>query len=375
MRLPSTAVLAVAAVSGPCRDRAVPSERPKVSRHVLCRLSLVPPTAYETFDHDAWDAFAAEMCARLRRNCHDAEAWKGLGVARTEQGEWGEAESVYRTAMKLFPGEPLFAAEEAIHRAFAVDAMPEPEHVPSTHRFESFDAGFLAGAMPTGFTDTHLVHASLEPLFSAEACASLVAAAERHAAEHGWNTDRHPHAPTIDVPVAAIEEASAWLREQMHGTLLPALAALFPRHGALGEIDHRRLRVQDAIVVRYDGDARNGPGQCELQAHVDDSLFSFTIPLNDRDAYEGGGVRFKCLQQAGAAGGGTTGTVVEGGVVNRDAGHVIAFAGGLEHAGHPISAGTRYILAVFVYCALNESGRETGYSLAAVEGGASEGCV
>ena len=77
----------------------------------------------------------------------------------------------------------------------------------------------------------------------------------------------------------------------------------------------------------------------------------------------------------GAAVGGTTGTVAEGGVVNRDAGHVIAFAGGLEHAGHPISAGTRYILAVFVYCALNESGRETGYSLAAVEGGASEGCV
>ena len=55
-----------------------------------------------------------------------------------------------------------------------------------------------------------------------------------------------------------------------------------------------------------------------------------------------------------------------------DAGHVIAFAGGLEHAGHPISAGTRYILAVFVYCALNESGRETGYSLAAVEGAVDE---
>jgi len=141
----------------------------------------------------------------------------------------------------------------------------------------------------------------------------------------------------------------------MHSRLFPLLTTLFPRHGALGEIESSQLRVQDAIVVRYDGGPADGPGQRELQAHVDDSLFSFTIPLNDRSEYDGGGVRFKCL---------------DGPPINRDAGHVIAFAGGLEHAGHPISAGTRYIMAVFVYCASNESGRKTGYTLQALNNAA-----
>ena len=105
--------------------------------------------------------------------------------------------------------------------------------------------------------------------------------------------------------------------------------------------------------------ARDCDGDCENASADDDATALLANPSGGRlyimeSAYEGGGVRFRCLPS----------------VVNRDAGHVIAFAGGLEHAGHPISAGTRYILAVFVYCALNESGRETGYSLlAAAEGG------
>ena len=40
--------------------------------------------------------------------------------------------------------------------------------------------------------------------------------------------------------------------------------------------------MSDAFVVRYDADAATGPGNRELPPHVDESVLSATIMLNDQ---------------------------------------------------------------------------------------------
>ena len=98
----------------------------------------------------------------------------------------------------------------------------------------------------------------------------------------------------------------------------------------------------------YDADAATGPGRRELPPHVDESVLSATVMLNDQAEYEGGGVWFAATGDA----------------INADAGSVVAFAGGLRHGGLPGTRGTRYIVALFMYSDVNAmSGRARGYTL------------
>ena len=60
---------------------------------------------------------------------------------------------------------------------------------------------------------------------------------------------------------------------------------------------------------------------------------SFTVGLNDRSEYDGGGTHFGCLDR----------------VLHAEVGGFTAFPGCLIHAGAPITRGTRYILVLFVY--------------------------
>ena len=70
-----------------------------------------------------------------------------------------------------------------------------------------------------------------------------------------------------------------------------------------------------------------------MHAHQDQSLISFMVGLNEADEYGGGGTHFECL----------------GATLGSGAGHFTAFAGGLTHAGAPITWGRRYILVLFCY--------------------------
>ena len=104
-----------------------------------------------------------------------------------------------------------------------------------------------------------------------------------------------------------------------------------------------RLRLHDAVIVRYDAEVDLS---CSLPEHRDTSSMSFTVALNQRDTdcsdgagrgdFAGGGTWFEALGPAGI-------------VVDADIGCACAFAGPLRHAGYPITRGTRYILVLFCY--------------------------
>ena len=105
--------------------------------------------------------------------------------------------------------------------------------------------------------------------------------------------------------------------------------------------------------MRYD--ARE---QASLPTHQDENTLSFTIALNDRSEYEGGGTFFERLRPRGEAS-----APFEETVLNADAGGVVAFPGRLRHGGKVVTAGRRYIIPLFIYVDSNRSGRDPGYVL------------
>ena len=109
----------------------------------------------------------------------------------------------------------------------------------------------------------------------------------------------------------------------------------------------------DAFVVRYD--ARE---QASLPTHQDENTFSFTIALNDRSEYEGGGTSFAKLRPVGDGDAPFATTIL-----NADAGGVVAFPGKLRHGGNVVTEGRRYIIPLFIYADWNRSGLPAGYLL------------
>lgn len=127
--------------------------------------------------------------------------------------------------------------------------------------------------------------------------------------------------PTTDLPIHSVPALLHWFNRAMATRLAPLLG---PHFG----FEPATLRVHDAFVVKYREDE-----QKLLPFHTDESLYSLTIALNDRDEYSGGGTYFADLRSS----------------ISVPAGHVVAFEGSLFHSGAPVIKGTRYIIAAFLY--------------------------
>lgn len=158
------------------------------------------------------------------------------------------------------------------------------------------------------------------PLLSKDECTRAIHVAEAHAQEvGGWSTARHYGVPTTDVAIHEIPELLRWFNGVLASRLCPLLRSQF---GAL--IFH----CHDAFLVRYSADE----GQRHLPVHMDQSTHSVVLTLNE--GFEGGGTFFCALGRTLAA----------------SEGHCLSFRGDqLLHGGDPVTRGTRYIIAVFLF--------------------------
>ena len=118
---------------------------------------------------------------------------------------------------------------------------------------------------PLASCDLEVVEGAITP----EEADDVVAAAEAHAAVHGWHSQRHIAYPTQDLP---------W-------TALPSVARVFDKlWGAMEESVRRRCGVRpidrltpnDIFAVKYTPE-----GQAGLDRHRDASTFSFNAALSD----------------------------------------------------------------------------------------------
>lgn len=168
------------------------------------------------------------------------------------------------------------------------------------------------------------------PVISEDSSTNILGACEAYAESNkGWTTTRHYAVPTTDIPVHQIPEALSCLNESLEHKIFPLIAARFNQKP-------ENLRVHDAFVVKYSMD-----GQRYLPVHTDQSHFSATIGLNAMGEYEGGGVEFISpnKEQDG-----------DNAIVKVRKGQALIFKGSLSHGGRRITHGTRYIIALFIYC-------------------------
>lgn len=153
-------------------------------------------------------------------------------------------------------------------------------------------------------------------------CDAIVAEAEARAQKlKGWNTGRHYTVPTTDMNVHELPNALCILNTALRDEIFPVLAWQFG-------VEAHRLRVFDAFVVKYDAAA-----QRSLPVHTDQSILSGVVALNDGVCFKGGGTFFPDLNRA----------------VLPPKGCLLTFPGSVEHGGHTLEAGLRYILALFFY--------------------------
>ena len=187
-------------------------------------------------------------------------------------------------------------------------------------------SSMLDRVAPSPFGAQDLARVSLEPVFSLDECAAIVAEAE---AESAWRRAdpiaSFARGAASFAPVRDLPRTSRWLDKALETTLLPQIARAFEGVDALATPSY--LRVSAASVLRYNASA----GQTQLGLHRDGPLVAGTVALNDE--YEGGGTFVEAADD----------------VLRAPAGHVVLHPGTLRHAGQAITRGLRYILVFWVF--------------------------
>jgi hypothetical protein len=176
----------------------------------------------------------------------------------------------------------------------------------------------------------------------ADSCEWLVRSATYHAEHHGYaELPQDVFAPTKHVHVSALPSIVPWFNEWIKSTAIPFLRSSH----SLTEDQCSTIRIQEAIVVRYDHD---GPGTKGLKKHIVPYDYVLTLALSEEaEEFHGGGLWIGAL---GSTIGGPKGTM-------------ITWPGHLEHAELAVEEGTRFALAVYVSVGGNKSGKTPGYTI------------
>ena len=263
-------------------------------------------------------------CDGVARRRHACVGLRGGSVAPSTK--WEAAERSVEVAVER--RAELEALNEAEHRAECAKVEAEAwfgvaDREACLPAFESFSVGDW-GLPDRGDVLRPEVHVTSTALFSREECARVVAMADAHAAKTGgWSSIEAGRYAVHGGWVKDVDGVREWFDEALEKKLYPALASLFPDVAAQTE----KLRVQSAYLFKYD--AVTGAA---TDVHVDSGLLSFTIALNGKEAYDGGGTWFEAVDR----------------LVEMDCGEVTFRPGGLRHQGRPVTRGDRYIIGGFI---------------------------
>lgn len=157
-------------------------------------------------------------------------------------------------------------------------------------------------------------------VYSPDMCRFIINESENYAKNNGgWTTKRHIKYPTTDLPVEKIPSIFGLIIESMN-TVLNKVKMSYGLH------DDMTLNIKEIFVVKYSYDAQNS-----LEMHCDGSFLSFSILLNDKNEFEGGGTYFD-----------------DGLTSILDQGDLLLHSSQIKHSGLPITKGTRYLLVGFL---------------------------
>ncbi len=268
------------------------------------------------------------------------EAYHALGAALMAQGRWQESHEVWLQGASDTPGHKRL--QEIVLKlkaydtkaAVSLERKEKRQEALPCHAFDVMDGNVMKseGSMTVLQSKGRAVDTKTSDW--------LISAAESHALISGWSTQRHHGAPTTDIDLLSFKSGSivVWFKDFFVSKVRPILIEHYFR---AEERDRAVMSIHDAFLVKYCAEG----GQRHLPEHTDESSHSLIIALNPQTDYVGGGTYFRSLGRA----------------VRPAQGHLVLFPGGtLKHAGHPITSGTRYIIAAFLFLGLKEEGAAEG---------------
>ena len=174
--------------------------------------------------------------------------------------------------------------------------------------------------LPAAFTGSDQIYVTEAPLFTAEECDAVIAAAEREG--EGLPSSKSGKYQLGKAWIKDMPTVLAWFNRALEHKLWPTLAKLFPE--VVG--DTSLLRAHSVAVLKYNS------SHPRTDVHVDDALLAFTIALSRPDSFEGGGTYFEHIDQ----------------VVDMGQGHATFRPGSVRHAGSTVLSGLRYVVGGFI---------------------------
>jgi len=178
------------------------------------------------------------------------------------------------------------------------------------------------------------VFVSEKPLLSREECARIIQMADEYFAEHGENGEwtalpageyKMRGFKLKDIP--AIRE---FFTEVFRKRFIPIVRHTNPKF-AESVTD---LALDNCYLMKFSPETG-----ARMDIHCDDGCLSFTIQMNPREEYEGGGTWFEGLAEDECD--------HAAGIVKMDVGHVHFRPGGIRHCGFTITSGKRYVVGGF----------------------------
>ena len=259
-----------------------------------------------------WDGKTPAALARSKR--HVALAGRLAELSGEDTGAGGNAGMSGNTAGGTAGGTAAGGAMEATaNEATAMEATA----MVSARRSERASRMFR---IPPGLREAYVV----PRVWSVDECERIYQAA--HAAalgRGGWMTGRHSNHATTDLPCAALDDdLDTWVRDSLHANVVRVVAK---KHGLAAD----RMRFADLFFVRY---SAVGGAQRGLALHMDASVASFNILLNEPMAFDGGGTFFEAEDKTYHIG----------------RGECLVHAGNVKHGAKDITRGERLVLVGFL---------------------------
>ena len=166
-----------------------------------------------------------------------------------------------------------------------------------------------------------------ENVYSQDICKYIINECEVHANKNGgWTTKRHSKYPTTDLPVNQIPSIFGIILATLNNTIVGKIATSYNLNNLDISSNPIAIDINDLFIVKYSHDQQNS-----LKMHKDASFISFSVLLNSKNDFEGGGTYFD-----------------DGLTVHLNQGDILIHNSRVKHSGLPITSGTRYLLVGFI---------------------------
>ena len=282
------------------------------------------------------------------------EAWHALGAIALMDHEFVQAQFIWDHAHQQRQQHQQTSRDETNHSSIPKGLQLQWDKLQAYQYLDRATAS-LSPQSSTGSLVEQVVqpwvYRSRTAVVSSESCRQVLEWAT--VGGGAWTRERHYAVPTCDIAVHTVPPLLDWYQSWFRKTLEPLLRQAFlPPHGN-SNTDHQPcFYTHDAFVVKYtareetaneDKDetnqtSNNNNDNTYLPIHVDESTHSIVLALND--GYEGGGTFVVANED----------DTRDDCVIRLETGQVLCFRGDLvRHGGEPVTRGTRYILAAFLY--------------------------